>query len=158
MLITERTTPLIADKEIKCFKVMLQWKTWYYWCPPAFQYFLNNKIEPVEYHLNELYETESTDPNKDYRVNWNIWIWFYHTFCDLESAQAFAQMINNKIRNPQNTHHPELYTIPEWAKIVILNAHIPQGSLYYEWTYQWEKNKICEKTYASNKIVYEKLI
>lgn len=158
MLITDKSTPLIASTEIKCFKVMIQWRSWYYICPPAFQNFLNNKIELTEYHLNELYRTESTDPDKDYRINWVIWVWFFHTFCDFGSAQIFANKINDKLITPQVSHHPELYTIPQWAKIVILNAIIPENSLYYEWVYQWEKNKICERTYASNQIIYNSLI
>jgi len=107
--------------------------------------------------LNELYKTDSLDTNKDYRIDGEIWAGFYHTFCDLKSAQNFAKKINEKILNPNTSKHSELYKIPEWAEIVILNAHIPQWALYYEWEYMWEKNKICEKTYASNKVIYDSI-
>lgn len=66
MLFTSRDRPLVAEKDIACFKVMVKWKGGYYVCPPAFQYFLdNNKLE--KYQLNTLYRTDSTNPEQDYR-------------------------------------------------------------------------------------------
>ena len=158
MLITDRFTPILAKQDIKCFKVMVSWMEVFYVCPPAFQNFINNNIELEGYHLNTLYETESIDENKDYRINGEIWAGFFHTFCDIESAINFIEMINNKLEHPENTKHPELYILPEWAKLVIINARIPQWSLYYEWSYQWTKNQICEKTYASNKVIYDNIL
>lgn len=150
MLITDRNSPMIAKNDIKCFKVMVALNGVFYVCPPAYQYFLqNNKL--IEYRLNTLYSEKSNDSKKDYRKDGTIGEWFFHTFCDIESALDFINYLNKKLNNPESTKHPELYRIPDGAKLVILNALIPKWSLYYEWTY---KEINSEKTYASNKIIY----
>lgn len=152
MLTTDKTKPLIANEDIKCFKVMISWNNGFYNCPPAFQHYLNHWIDLPEYHLNELYQTASIDSEKDYRKDWVIWEGFYHTFCDLKSAEDFVNFLNNKIQYPENSKHPELYKIPNGAKIVILNAIIPTWALYYEWEYKRKDSN--EKTFASNKVIY----
>ena len=123
----------------------------FYVCPPAYQYFLQND-KLAEYHLNTLYTEKSDDPKKDYRKDWVIGEWFFHTFCDMKSALDFVNYLKNKLNNPTSTKHPELYKIPIESKLVILNSHIPKWSLYYEWKY---KEIQLEKTYASNQIIYE---
>ena len=151
MLITDRNSPMVAKHNIKCFKVMVELNGIFYVCPPAYQYFSQND-KLVEYHLNALYSEKSNDSNKDYRKNWVIGEWFFHTFCDIESALDFVDYLNKKLNNPTSTKHPELYKIPSESKLVILNALIPKWSLYYEWRY---KEIQTEKTYASNQIIYE---
>ncbi len=151
MLVTDRDSPMIAKNDIDCFKVMVELNGIFYVCPPAYQYFLqNNKL--VEYRLNTLYLEKSDDSKKDYRKDWTIGEWFFHTFCDIESALDFINYLNKKLNNPTSTKHPELYKIPSESKLVILNARIPKWSLYYEWRY---KEIGTEKTYASNQIIYE---
>ena len=152
MLITDRKSPMIAEHDIKCFKVMVEFNGNFYVCPPAYQYFLQKNIPLVEYHMNTLYSEEANDSGKDYRKDGTIWEWFFHTFCDIESAVDFVNYMDKKLKNPESTKHPELYKIPEDARLTILNAHIPKWSLYYEGIYKEIKT---EKTYASNKIIYE---
>ena len=151
MLVTDRKYPMVAKHDIKCFKVLVEFNGNFYVCPPAYQYFLQNNIPLVEYHLNTLYSEKSNDSKKDYRKDWTIWEWFFHTFCDIESALDFMDYMNKKIKNPTYTKHPELYKIPHGARLTILSAHIPKWSLYYEGIYE-EIN--TEKTYASNNIAY----
>jgi hypothetical protein len=62
--------------------------------------------------------------------------------------------MNKKLNHPESTKHPKLYKIPDDAKLVILNAHIPKWSLYYQGIY---KEIQSERTYASNKIIYDKI-
>ncbi len=147
MLITNRNKPLLAINDIVCFKVMVKRENAYFICPPAFQYFLANKIKLEPYYLNKTYETELTNPNADYRIDGVIWKWFYHTFCDITSAQKFVNYLTNKINNPDL----ELYQIPFDAELVILEALIPKFALYYQWRY---KELEGMKTYASNKVLY----
>ena len=155
MLITDRESPMIAEHDIKCFKVLVEFNSnKFYVCPPAYQYFLQNNIPLIEYHLNTLYSEESNDFEKDYRKDGTIWEWFFHTFCDIESALDFVDYMDKKLSNPESTKYPELYKIPDGAKLVILNARIPKWSLYYEGVY---KEIQSERTYASNKIIYEKI-
>ena len=152
MLLTDREYPILAEKDIKCFKVMVNWDNAFYVCPPALQSFLLNNIPLIRFELNILYETGNNDINKEYREGWLVWEWFYHTFCDIESAKDFFDYMLKKINNPELTKHPERYKIPHDSKFVILNAIIPKWSLYYEWNYKEIQN---EKTYASNKIIYK---
>lgn len=142
---------MIAEQDIKCFKVMVKLHDAFYVCPPAYQYyFQNNKL--IGYHLNTLYIEKSNDSKKDYREDGTIGEWFFHTFCDIESALDFVDYLNKKINNPTSTKHPELYKMPIWSKLVILKALIPKWSLYYKWKY---KEIQSEKTYASNQVIYE---
>ncbi len=150
MLITNRNKPLLAINNITCFKVMVKWKNAYFVCPPAFQYFLVNKINLESYYLNKIYQTKITNPETDYRIDGVIWKWFYHTFCDITSAQKFVIYLTDKINNPDL----ELYQIPPGAELVILKAIIPKSALYYQWKY---KELGGMKTYASNKILYSVL-
>lgn len=150
MLITDQEKPDLVLDDIKCFKVMVKWKNAFYVCPPAFQYFLkNNKL--VEYQLNVLYSEESNDSQKDYRKDWVVGEWFFHTFADVKSAINFIDYLTQRINNKNLTKKPELYELPFDAELVILDAIIPKGSLYYEWPYKEVKS---QKTYASNKIIY----
>jgi hypothetical protein len=105
----------------------------------------------VEYKLNVLYTEESNDSQKDYRKDWVIGEGFFHTFADIEPAKDFVVYLTQRINNKELTKKPELYKLPTNADLVILNAIIPKGSLYYEWPYKEVKS---EKTYASNKIIY----
>jgi hypothetical protein len=66
MLITDKKHPMIAARDIECFKVMVKWRDSFYVCPPAFQYFFQND-KLIEYKLNVLYSEESNNPEKDYR-------------------------------------------------------------------------------------------
>ena len=150
MLKTDRIFPMIAKQDIKCFKVMVKWKNAFYVCPPAFQYYLQDD-KLVEYQLNVLYSEKSNDSNKDYRKDWVIWEWFFHTFTDIELAKDFVDYLNQRINNKKLTKNPELYVLPLDAELIILDAIIPKGSLYYEWPYKEVKS---QKTYASNKIIY----
>lgn len=150
MLITDQEKPNLALDDIKCFKVMVKWKNAFYVCPPAFQYFLKND-KLVEYQLNTLYTEESNDSQKDYRKDWVIGEWFFHTFADIKSAIDFIDYLTERINNKNLTKKPELYQLPPDAELLILDAIIPKGSLYYEWSYKEVKS---EKTYASNKIIY----
>ena len=150
MLKTDRKFPIVAKQDIKCFKVMVKWENAFYVCPPAFQYYLQND-KLVEYRLNVLYSEESNDSQKDYRKDWVIGEWFFHTFSDIESAKEFVDYLTQRINNKNLTKKPELYKLPSDAKLVILNAIIPNWSLYYEWPY---KEVNSQKTYASNKIIY----
>jgi hypothetical protein len=34
--------------------------------------------------------------------------------------------MDKKLNNPESTKHPELYKIPNGAKLVVLNARIPE--------------------------------
>ena len=154
MLITDRKSPMIAEHDIKCFKVMVELNGNFYVCPPAYQHFIQHHIPLIEYHLNTLYSEKSNNPEKDYRKDGTIWEWFFHTFCDIESALDFVNYINKKLNNPKSTKHPELYKIPDGARLTILNALIPKWSLYYEWRY---KEIQAEKTYASNQIIYNSI-
>ena len=154
MLITDRKSPMIAEHDIKCFKVMVELNGNFYICPPAYRYFLQKNIPLIEYHLNTLYSEKSNNPKKDYRKGGTIWEWFFHTFCDIESALDFVNYMNKKLNNPESTKHPELYKIPDGARLTILNALIPKWSLYYEWRY---KEIQAEKTYASNQIIYNSI-
>ena len=67
MLITDRKSPMIAEHDIKCFKVMVELNGNFYVCPPVYQYFLQKNIPLVEYHMNTLYSEEANDSEKDYR-------------------------------------------------------------------------------------------
>ena len=154
MLLTDKAKPLIAKTGIKCFKVMVFWNDNFYVCPPALQHFIKNNIKLEKYKLNTLYQTEANDSKKDYRIKWEIWTWFFHTFCDIKSAKDFIGFLNDRMANPELTKKSELYKIPKWSKIVILNARIPNWSLYYKWVY---KEVFSEKVYASNKIIYENI-
>jgi len=154
MLITNNNRPSIAKNNIKCFKVMVNRNDGFYVCPPAFQYYLLNNMPLIEFKLGIVYETESNDFDKDYRKDWYIGEWFFHTFYDIESAKDFVNYMVNKLENPQSTKRSELYKIPNGSNLVILNAVIPKWSLYYEWNYKEIQN---EKTYASNKIIYKNI-
>lgn len=151
MLKTDRKFPMIAEHDIKCFKVMVKWNDKFYVCPPALQYFLRNNIELVGYELNILYSGKSNDPKKDYRKGWTIGEWFFHTFTDIKAANDFVDYLTQRINNKNLTKKPELYQLPPDAKLIILDAIIPKDSLYYEWPYKEVK---FENTYASNKIIY----
>lgn len=155
MLKTDREFPMIAKYDINCFKVMVERNDKFYVCPPALQHFLNNNIELVGYELNTLYSERSNDPKKDYRKDWVIGEWFFHTFADIESAKDFVDYLIQRINNKNLTKKPELYKLPTDSKLIILNASIPKWSLYYEWNY---KEIPSEKTYASNKIIYCKIL
>ena len=152
MLQTNRKFPMVAEHDIKCFKVIVEWNGKFYVCPPALQHFLNNNIELVWYELNTLYSEKSNDSRKDYRKDWVIGEWFFHTFADIESTKDFVNYLTQRINNKNLTKKPELYKLPDWSKLVILNANIPKWSLYYEWNY---KEIPSEETYASNKIIYD---
>ena len=151
MLKTDRKFPMIAKRDINCFKVMVERNDKFYVCPPVLQHFLNNNIELVGYELNTLYFERLNDSKKDYRKGWVIGEWFFHTFADIESAKDFVDYLTQRINNKSLTKRPELYKLPPDSKLVILNAIIPEGSLYYEWNY---KEIPREKTYASNRIIY----
>lgn len=69
MLVTSRKNPLLALNDIECFKVMVKWKDAYFVCPPAFQYFLKNKIDLEPYYLNTRYQTEIVNPDRDYSID-----------------------------------------------------------------------------------------
>ena len=153
MLITDNENPLLAKSDINCFKVMVNWDGGFYVCPPAFQYYLLNN-ELIRFTLGTVYETGSNDISKDYRKDWYIGEWFYHTFCDLESAKHFVNYMMKKLKNPESTKRSELYKIPQESELVILNALIPKWSLYYKWNYKEIQN---ERTYASNKIIYKSI-
>lgn len=142
---------MVAEQDIKCFKVMVEQKDKFYVCPPALQYFLNNNIELIGYELNTLYSEKSNDSKKDYRKDWAIGEWFFHTFTNIDSAKDFVDYLTQRINNKNLTKKPELYKLPPDSKLVILNANIPKWSLYYEWNYKEIPN---EQTYASNKIIY----
>lgn len=150
MLKTDRKYPIIAEHDIKCFKVMVKWNDKFFVCPPAFQYYLQND-KLVEYQLNVLYSEESNDSKKDYRKDWVIGEWFFHTFSDIKSSKDFVDFLTQRINNKNLTKKPELYELPPNAELIILDAIIPKGSLYYEWPYKEVKSK---KTYASNKVIY----
>ncbi len=155
MLITDRKFPMIAKHNIKCFKVLVEFNDNFYVCPPAYQHFIQHNIQLIEYHLNTLYSEElNSNPKKDYRKDGMIGEWFFHTFCDIESALDFVNYMNKRLNNPESTKHPELYKIPNGARLIILNARIPEWSLYYEGIY---KEINTEKTYASNKVIYDKI-
>ena len=89
-----------------------------------------------EYKLNVLYSEKSNDSQKDYRKDWVIGEGFFHTFADIESAKDFVVYLTQRINNKELTKKPELYKLPTNANLVILNAIIPKGSLYYEWPYK----------------------
>ena len=154
MLITDRNSPLVAKQDINCFKVMVKWNGIFYVCPPAFLYYLQNDIKLVEYQLNTLYSEKSTDPKKDYRKDWAIGEWFFHTFSDIDSAKDFVNYLLQRINNKKLTKRPELYKLPPGAELVILSSTIPVGSLYYKWPY---KEIRSENTYASNQIIYKNI-
>lgn len=155
MLITNKKRPSIAKHDINCFKVMLMRNDFFYVCPPAFQYFLSNNIKLNKYRINKLYSTDSMDSNVDYRKDGMIWEWFLHTFCDLKSASNFVSFLQNRIdENKSIQKNWRSYKIPVWSRLVILNAIIPKWSLYYKWNY---KEVAMEKTYASNKIIYNSI-
>lgn len=147
MLLPLREKPLVAAKEIVTFKVMVKWKGSYYVCPPAFQYFQkNNSLQA--YQLNTLYHTDSNDPNQDYRKDGVIGSGFFHTFCDMDAAKEFARFLEWRIESIET----KPYFMPWDAKIIVLEAIIPKGSLYYEGIYK--RKTTVAKTYASNKVIY----
>lgn len=154
-LLSDSKKPLIASRDISCFKVFLKIRRKYYVCPPGYNYFIQNKyLIPKEvfsrigpYQTGKIYRIDtSMDSEKDYRIDGEVGEGFFHTYCELEDARKFKDLLLEK-SNSNN----DLYTIPRGSELVILNSIIPKGSLYYKGDYK----QMSVMSYASNVILYK---
>lgn len=60
----------------------------------------------------------------------------------------FVAFLEERIHRPDS----QQYALPEDATLVLLDAIIPQGALYYEGRYQ--RKSVTVTSYASNKVCY----